>query len=475
VILRLRTALLLLSSSVLVGFAGLSGCTPPPSREQILPRAGARGPDAACMQPLEPDAVERAAPTAAQRNFVCRLDEVETAITRRPLVAGNQVTLLVDGPATHAAQLAAIARARRFIHLSAYIIEGDSIGEKYRDALVERARAGVEVRVMFDSFGGILIGREFREALERAGAEVHEYAPINPIEDPALWRVAQRNHRKLLVVDGRVAFTGGIGISEQYSQSAQTGSMEHGWRDTHIRITGPAVPEFERLFLASWKNEAGPIAEEAKYFPKLRPHGDELVRAVSKEGEDLSDLLVSPFARALLSMRSLRHRNAIYASYLAAISESRSRVWITQAYFAPNREFREALEGAAHRGIDVRLLVPANSDIGLLLHASRHQYADLLESGVRIFEYEGSVLHAKTAVVDGVWSTVGSSNLDYLSFIHNDEANAIVVGHSFAGEMERMFQDDLASAREVTLDEWRARPISDRVKQTLASTLKYWI
>jgi cardiolipin synthase len=439
-----------------------------------MPEAQPEG-DAACAQPLAPDVVRRAAPTPAQRNFVCRLDEIETAITRRPLVAGNRVDLLVDGPATHAAQLAAIARARRSVHLSAYIIQDDSIGRRYRDALVERAREGVEVRVMFDSFGGLLIGQELQDALERAGAQVHEYAPINPIEEPALWRIAQRNHRKLLIVDGRVAFTGGIGISDQYSQSPKSGSMEHGWRDTHIRITGPGAAEFERLFLASWKAEVGPIPDEAKYFPALRPRGDELVRAVAKNGQDISKLLVSPFARALENVRQAGHRNAIYASYLAAISESRQRVWITQAYFAPNRAFREVLEGAARRGVDVRLLVPANSDVGLLLQVSRHQYMDLLKAGVRIFEYEGPVLHAKTAVVDGVWSTVGSSNLDYLSFIHNDEANAIIVGHSFAREMERMFQDDLGNAREVTLAAWRARPISDRVMQSLASTLKFWI
>jgi cardiolipin synthase len=449
-----------------------AGCTSPPPREQLAPLAVTEASGAACAQPLPIESVRRAAPTAAQRDFVCRLDQIETEITRRPLVAGNSVTLLVDGPATHAAQLAAIRRARHHIHLSAYILEDDSIGRQYRDALAERARAGVEVRVMFDSFGGLRIGPAFREPLERAGAQVHEYAPIMY---PAVWRISRRNHRKLLVVDGRIAFTGGIGISDTYSQSAKSGSFEHGWRDTQIRIDGPAAAEFEQLFLDSWKKEVGPIPDEASYFPKLRSRGVELVRAVVREGEDFSDLLLSPFARALRSVRGIAHRHAIYASYLAAISESRRSIWITQAYFAPNRAFCDALASAARRGVDVRLLVPGNSDVGLMLQASRHQYGDLLSAGVRIFEYEGPVLHAKTAVVDGVWSTVGSSNLDYQSFIHNDEANAIVVGHAFAHEMERMFRDDLARAREVTLAEWRRRPITDRALQSLASTLKFWI
>jgi cardiolipin synthase len=465
----------LIWSLACLALGSLAGCLSPPPREQLPPRASENEPGAACTQPLPMEQVRRAAPTAAQRDFVCRLDQIETEITRRPLVAGNSVTLLVDGPATHAAQLAAIRGARHQVHLSAYILEDDSIGRQYRDALVERARAGVEVRVMFDSFGGLRLGPAFRDPLESAGARVHEYAPINPLTDPALWRISRRNHRKLLVVDGRVAFTGGIGISDTYSLSAKSGSFEHGWRDTQIRIDGPAAAQFERLFLDSWKKAAGPIPDEASYFPKLRPRGGELVRSVAREGEDLSDLLLSPFARAVRSVRGIAHRHAIYASYLAAISESRRSVWITQAYFAPNRAFRDALAGAAERGVDVRLLVPANSDVGLLLQASRHQYGDLLRSGVRIFEYQGPVLHAKTAVVDGVWSTVGSSNLDYQSFIHNDEANAIVVGHAFARQMERMFRTDLASAREVTLAAWRRRPITDRVEQSLASTLKFWI
>ena len=474
---RLRGAWLRVAGMIVLGVLplGLASCESPPQRESLLPVASEPGRGAACTQPIGPGVIRRAAPTQTQQHFVCRLDQIETAITRRPLVPGNRVTLLVDGPATHAAQLAAIARARHHIHLSAYILEDDAIGRKYRDALIERARAGVRVRVMFDSFGGLLIGPEFRGALEHAGVEVHEYASINPIEEPALWRVSERDHRKLLIVDGRIAFTGGVGISDTYSQSSASGSMKYGWRDTNISISGPAVAEFQRLFLDSWKREVGPVANEPQYFPVIGPRGGELVRAVAKEGEDVSELLRSRFERWLWTVRSRGDRHAIYASYLAAISESRRRVWITQAYFVPNDEFRDALETAARRGIDVRLLVPANSDVGLLLHASRHQYMKLLKSGVRIFEYEGSVLHAKTAVVDGVWSTVGSSNLDYLSFIHNDEANAIIVGHAFAREMEHLFQADLENAREVTLDAWRARPIPDRVMQTLASTLKFWI
>src|SRR5262249_10252520 len=162
------------------------------------------------------------------------------------------------------------------------------------------------------------------------------------------------------------------------------------------------------------------IAADPRYWPELSARGDELVRVVAKRGEDVTGLLWGRVARALRTVHFDRKRNAIYASYLQAISESRRSVWITQAYFAANGEFRDALARAARRGCDVRLLVPANSDVGLLYYASRHEYGHLLKAGVRIFEYQGTVLHAKTAVVDGVWSTVGSSNLDYQSFVHND-------------------------------------------------------
>jgi cardiolipin synthase A/B len=452
-------------------------CGSPPPREQLISGAAqlpAR--DAPCTQPLEPALVRRAAPSEDQAHLVCRMDAIESAVTGRPLVAGNRVKLLVDGPATHAAQLAAIRRARHHVHLVTYILADGVVAEKYRDAMIERARAGVHVRVMYDSVGGLTLDPAYREALAKGGVEVHEYAPVNPLSGPRFWRVTQRNHRKILVVDGRVAFTGGINISDTYaSASSGSGSSENGWRDTQIRITGPAVAEFQRLFVASWSQEEGPFQDDGHYWPRVPPTGSELVRAVAKEGEDASALVTNPFVSWARRVHFDRKQNAIYASYLAAITESRQRVWITQAYFAPNDEFRNALEQAARRGVDVRLLVPANSDVGLMFHASRHQYRELLEAGVRIFEYEGPVLHAKTAVVDGVWSTVGSSNLDYMSFIHNDEANATIIGHSFAREMERMYHDDLANASEVTLEAWRQRPLTDRVKQTLANGLKYWI
>jgi cardiolipin synthase len=430
---RRRFAVSLAALALPALFTVAATCHAPPAREALLPANGARSAPTGSECPT---LIRRAAPTPEQRRFLCRLNQIENRVTHRPLVAGNDVSLLIDGPATHSAQLRAIAQARHHVHLVAYILDDDEVGAKYRDALTERARAGVRVRMMFDSVGGLTFGRAYRKALEDAGVEVHEYAPINPLEEPELWRLSRRNHRKLLVVDGRVAFTGGIGISDTYSKSPLSGSSEHGWRDTHIRIMGPAAAEFQRLFFEDWEQEVEAIPRDPGYWPRIAPRGQELVRAIAKEGEDLSKLVLGPFERRLQTVRRDPEQHSIYATYLAAISESQSRIWITQAYFAPNREFLDAIERAARGGRDVRLLVPANSDVGLLLHASRH---------------------------------------DYRSFIHNDEANAIIVGSAFAREMEAMFQSDLASSREVELAAWRERPVGDRLKQTIASMLKYWI
>ncbi|HUS24173.1 MAG TPA: phospholipase D-like domain-containing protein [Candidatus Binatia bacterium] len=475
---------LTLAVAVLSPFA----CAMPPAQEDLLGDRDAVGTLLAGCESQLPDTVlEQAASTPQRRLFIRRINALETALTRKPLIPGNRVQLLIDGPETHGAQLEAIRRARHSIHMTTYIITDDRIGHRYLKALGERARAGVKVRLMFDSIGGQEAGAEFRQQLEAAGVELHEYAPANPLKDPEVWRVTHRNHRKLLIVDGRVAFTGGINISDEYLHSSHAGSgsrssggflskgkgVAHGsWRDTHIRVEGPAVAEFQRVFLDMWKKEHGPIEDDAHYWPVLKERGHDLVRVVAQNGNDLQGALLEPL---LPSGGGRKPKFAIYGSYMAAIGEAHERVWITQAYFVPNSEFMEALERAAKRGVDVRLLVAGQSDIGLILHASRRHYAELLEAGVHIFEYHGPVLHAKTAVIDGVWSTVGSSNLDYRSFIHNDEANAIVLGEDFAADMERTFRDDLQRSQEIDPAAWKDRPLLDRIKQQATVLLKYWI
>ena len=426
------------------------------------------------VQPTE-DTLRASVGDGPRLDFVRRISRVETALARRPLVGGNTVTLLKDGPDTHAAQLAAIASARHHVHLDVYLLTDDDVGQRYAVALGQKAREGVKVRLAFDGLGGLGAGSSFRERLKDAGVQLAEFNTLNPLKDPRLWRITRRNHRKLLVVDGHTAFTGGINITDDYSSpSLSPGSTGGGWRDTHIRIEGPGVAEFQRLFIENWERLKGPMPPAAEYWPRIAPGGHKMVRAVTDHGEDLLETLLGPAKTVwrVLRGKDARQDHRIYGTYLAAIREARSRVWITQAYFAPNREFVDALSDAARRGVDVRLLMPGKSDVGLMVTAARGSYQTLLDAGLRLYEYDSAMIHAKTAVIDGVWSTVGSSNLDFRSFIFNDEANAIVIGRAFGAQMEQMFEDDLAQARPIVAADWAQRPVLDRHKERLTALIK---
>ncbi|HEY0974967.1 MAG TPA: phospholipase D-like domain-containing protein [Solimonas sp.] len=499
------------ASLAALALCALAGCASLPDARQIdsrVERFELLQQRVCAPQPSE--AALRAAVGDGDLAFVHKLARIEAALARRPLLAGNQVTLLKDGPSTHDAQLGAIAKARHHVHLDIYLLTADELGERYAQALIERRRAGVDVRVIVDGIGGMGAGEAFRARLREAGVELREFNTVNLLKDPRLWRITRRSHRKVLVVDGQVAFTGGINITDDYTSGSgpssgagagsglgsgvgsglgagsglgsgsgsglgSSGRGAPGWRDTHIRIDGPAVAEFQRLFLDYWKDLGDAAPEHDAFFPPLREQGDQLVRTVTDQGQDLLDQLLAPAGSLMrtLSGRPPKMEAAIYGTYLAAIQHARRRVWITQAYFAPNDEFIATLEAAARRGVDVRLLMPGETDVKVLMYAARHHYQRLLDAGIRLYEYQDTVLHAKTAVVDGVWATVGSANLDYRSFIHNDEANAIVIGRRFGTQMERMFEDDLKTAHEITPAEWRRRPTSDRIKETMAAAIKF--
>ncbi len=452
----------------------------------------AKSPDTALRQAVNQD--------AAAYEYARKVGAAETALTRRPAIAGNRVELLVDGPATHAAQLEAIRLARHHIHLDIYIITDEKVGQQYAEALSERARAGVIVRLMFDSIGGSGAGDKFKDALKASGVQLLEF---HKTSDLRIWRVNRRSHRKLLVVDGKIAFTGGINIMDEYTQSSPNGEARApgstasrgggggsggagmrasqlpagaGWRDTHIQVEGPAVASFQRAFLDAWEAGKGEIDLSGEYFPPLQSAGNDIVRVLTSEGTDLLSVFLAvpeTVAKTLLSKRE--KRNVIYGTYFSAIKLAEKRVWITQSYFAPNEDFTELLCDTARRGVDVRLLLPAKSDVGYLPLITRHYYDRLLKAGIKIYEYQPVTLHAKTAVVDGVWSTVGSANLDYRSFIHNDEANAVIIGKTFGGKMETLFKQDMAHSELITLEQWRQRPWLDRLKETGASLFKYWI
>lgn len=386
---------------------------------------------------------------------------LEAQASGSPLVTGNQVLLLQDGPSTYRAMFAAIASARDHVHMQTYIIEDDEVGQRFAAALIDKRRQGVSVALIHDSVGTLAVPKVFFERLAAEGVAVLEFNPVNPLAARKGWEVNSRDHRKLLVVDGRVAFVGGVNISSVYSGgSFSTASKRRPdgsppWRDTHLRVEGPVVAEFQRLFLDTWEKQKGEPLSARTSFPAMAAVGREVVRAIAS----------SP----------ANGGSTIYTTLLSAISAAQTSVLLTNAYFIPAPQLRVALVAAAARGVDVRLVLPGSTDSWLVFHAGRAHYAQLLAGGVKIYERRGAMLHAKTVVIDGVWSTVGSSNLDSRSFLHNDEITAVVLGQQFGAQMEAMFETDVAASDEVTREVWGERPIAHRAQEIAAGIWEYWL
>ena len=387
------------------------------------------------------------------------LAALEEAATRSPLIKGNKVTLLFDGPRTMAAMMAAIAGAKSHINLETYIFDQDDLGMQFADLLIARQRAGVQVNIIYDSVGTLGTPPEFFEKLRAAGIGLTEFNPVNPLKRFGSWRVNNRDHRKILVIDGRIGFSGGINIADDYSRSSlfrsrKKSHSDPGWRDTHVQIEGPAVAALQYLFLDAWHSQNMRKLPDRDFFPQLTEVGDKIVRVVaSKPDSDFE----------------------IYKAYVLAIQEARKTIHLTAAYFVPDAQIIESLIQAARRGVSVKLVVPGVSDVGLVMYAGRSTYDELLEAGVKIYQFQTSVLHAKTAVIDGVWSTVGSANIDVRSFLHNHEINIVVLGAEFGNRMEAAFQEDIKNSIEITLDAWRTRPFLERIKEWAARSMEYWL
>ena len=398
---------------------------------------------------------------------------VEAAAVGSPLVVGNRVTLLQDGPATYEAMFAAITRSKDHINFETYIIDDDEVGRRFADALIEKQRSGVQVNLIYDSVGSIATPREFFQPMKDAGIRVLEFNPINPLTAKAGWDVNSRDHRKLLIADGETAFLGGINISSVYSGGGSivkrrnayakkdkpadetTTERELPWRDSHLRIEGPVVAQFQKLFLATWEKQKGEPLAQLRYFPELKPVGKDVVRAIGSSPDDEYSL--------------------IYVTLISAIRSAESTVYLTNAYFVPDPQFLATLKDAARRGVDVKLILPSKTDSGLVFHAGRARYTELLEAGVKIYERRGGLLHTKAAVIDGVWSTVGSTNLDWRSFLHNDEVNAAILGAGFGAQMHAMFEADLAQSDQVTLEAWQRRSLANRLKESASRLWEYWL
>jgi len=384
---------------------------------------------------------------------------VVESVTTSPLTKGNRVTLLADGQAAYAAMFKAIQNAKEHINLESYIIEDDETGRKFADLLLQKQTEGVQVNIIYDGVGSMKTPASFFQRLQGGGIQVVEFNSINPLKDGGKWGLTQRDHRKILIVDGKVAIMGGINISKVYSSTPfkrkRSKKAPIHWRDTDVKIEGPAVAEFQKLFLDTWLKQKGPKLSERNYFPEMKAKGSALVRVVgSTPGES---------------------NRTPFIVYVSAITFAEHSIHMTNSYFFPDDQIVKALTDAAGRGVDVKIILPGITDSPLALHAQRHYYSELLKSGVKIYEQSSSLLHAKTATVDQVWSTVGSTNMDFLSLLNNDEVNAVVLSKEFAAGMEQMFVRDLADSRQIQLGEWAKRPLLHKVREWLVSLFVRWL
>ncbi|MBP1753139.1 MAG: phospholipase D/Transphosphatidylase [Geobacteraceae bacterium] len=384
---------------------------------------------------------------------------VVESVTESPLTKGNKVTLLADGQAAYAAMFKALQNAKDHINLESYIIEDDETGRKFADLLLQKQAEGIQVNLIYDSMGSMNTPDSFFQRLRDGGIRVVGFNPINPLKAQEKWGLTHRDHRKILIVDGKVAIIGGINISKVYSSSPfkrkQNEKAPIHWRDTDIQIDGPAVAEFQRLFLDTWLKQKGPELSERNYFPDLKEEGNALVRVIGSTPGETNRI---PFI-----------------VYVSAISFAEHSIHMTNSYFIPDDQIVKALTDAAERGVDVKIILPGITDSQLALYAQRYHYSGLLKSGVKLYEHSTSLLHAKTAVVDSVWSTVGSTNMDFLSLLNNDEVNAVVLSREFAVEMESMFARDLANSRQIQWDEWEKRPLLPRIREWFVNLFVRWL
>ena len=374
-------------------------------------------------------------------------------------VEGNQVRLLRNGEAAFPEMLAAIASAERQILLEMYWFGSDRIGRKFATALATAAQRGVEVSIIFDAVGSVGASDEMFAELERAGAQVIEYNPIAPWKRRfRLSRLTRRDHRKILVVDGRVGFTGGINIADYWSSLDEGGG---GWRDDMVRIDGPAVAGLCDCFARAWARLRG---------SKLR-----LTGFARRPQGPLSESQSRGQAVRVLGQRFLRTQRQISRAYLHYLRRADLRIFIANSYFVPDGRVLRALTSAARRGVDVRIIVPGQSDVDIVRHASRAVWGRLLRAGVRIYEWDESVLHAKSAVIDGMWSTTGTFNFDYLSLRVNLEVNISVLDAHFASTLERSFLQDFEQCREVSRVDFRFRPLGQRLLEFFAYRLRKFL
>jgi cardiolipin synthase A/B len=371
-------------------------------------------------------------------------------------LAGNACELLRDGTEVYPAMLHAIRCARRYVHLETYMFLSDAVGELFGEALAEAAGRGVHVKVLYDAVGSWSSRGDFFESLRARGVDIRPFKPINSLAR-GVRHLFRRDHRKILSVDGEVAFIGGVNIAVHWAPRGHGGEC---WRDDVLRVEGPAVHELERRFVATWR---------MAFQDKFRSW---------REGRRLRKQLRRQPVKGIqggVGLAVLSNRRSIHRAYLHAISRARKSVLVAAAYFVPDRRLLGALRDAALRGVEVRLLLNARGDHPWIMTATRSFYEKLLTAGVRIFEWEQCVLHSKTAVVDGAWGTIGSFNLERMSFRFNHEVNAVFTDPRLGRQMDAAIRGDCAQGREVHLAEFRRRPLWHKLLERVLYAFRRFI
>ncbi len=372
--------------------------------------------------------------------------ELSAAYLNCPVFQGGEVTLLQNGDQFYPAMLEAIRGARDSVNFEVYIFDPDAIGRQFIDAFKDRARAGIEVRLLLDGFGSWRLKKRHRAEMEQAGVSV---ALFRPLALRNLVRMYRRTHRRAIVIDGRIGFTGGAAISEKWKGNV---TNEHEWRDSMTRVTGPLVSGIQSAFATNWVYCTGEVIAGPRFFPPLgRGPGPSGLSVVSSPSDALQPI-----------------RLLFWLSYINA----RKRLWICNSYFIPDERLREALIDRARSGIDARVLVPGNeTDAVPVQAAGRSYYEELLKAGVRIFEYSPSMMHAKTTLVDDRWAIVGSANLDERSMEINEENVLGIAEPAFASAMEEGILADFQRSREILLEDWQKRSLLRRVMERVCKLL----
>ena len=366
------------------------------------------------------------------------------------LLAGNEIDVLQDGADTYPRLWEDLRAARRSISIQSYYTQPGAVADTLASILSMQAQRGIDVRLLLDAFGAASVPARWVKDLQHAGVRV---ALLRPIHWHSLHGAADRSHVRVVVVDGRIAYTGGFGFADHWHRD---GRSQASWRETNARLEGPAAAQFQGAFVAGWAEATGEMLVDDAHFPPARG------AAGQRRGVDA----------ALLHTTTTTGSTTAERFIALTVAAARQRLFITNSYFVPSADLRRLLTSAVDRGVDVRIITAGSAtDVATTRYAGRRHYEELLRGGVKLYEYEAATLHAKSLIVDGLWTTIGSMNLDSRSLSFNDESTLIVRDASIATRMERIFAQDLQRSREVTLEAFRRRPLAERIRERAASLL----